>query len=423
MERRNFLSGAAAVVAGVGLAACGGGSSNSGPVAQSPSGSEPPPVDVAPPPAPPVVDPTPAEPQKLVTQLWSRHLQWVSTQAESQNGTDPYGVGIKIGEALLACGYAAVDLTVRADGHVLPQNVKTHLPDMLKGIRSTGAICDHIGVNFTPSIDPLNTSWIVAENVEEILAVANDNGIRKYRFNNANGTAVPGTTGTGLTVASFASNTFGDTMTALLDGVRANHERLAALNARYGNLCGVAHTHGGNIGTSVYDYEYAMRDIDPALIGINLAISHTAGAALGGGSNPAWELQMRRHMPRIKCTAVEDMRATVNATTGALSGTTIEPLPGTAGGGVINWTNFYGHLLRGGFSGAAESQIEYGIPNGNNGANISLNTAFWSDNANFVNGNLTPAMMIATMKNASTFIRERAAIAGWGKDGSNSQVI
>ena len=96
----------------------------------------------------------------------------------------------------------------------------------------------------------------------EILAVANDNGIRRYRFNNANGTAVTGTSGT-LTVASFADNTFGDTMSALLDGVRANHDRLAALNARDGNLCGVAHTHGGNIGTSVYDYEYAMRDIDP----------------------------------------------------------------------------------------------------------------------------------------------------------------
>jgi hypothetical protein len=410
------------MVAGVGLTACGGGGSNSGQVAQSPSGSAPPvdvtpvpPVDVATP-VPPV-EPTPSEPQKLVTQLWSRHLQWVSTQAESQNGTDPFGIGVKIGEALLACGYAAVDLTVRADGHVLPQNVKTHLPDMLKGIRSTGAICDHIGVNFTPLTDPLNTSWIVAENVEEILAVANDNGIRRYRFNNANGTAVPGTTGT-LTVASFANNTFGDTMTALLDGVRANHQRLAALNAKYGNLCGVAHTHGNNIGTSVYDYEYAMRDIDPNLIAINLAISHTAGAALGGTSNPAWELQMRRHMPRIKCTAVEDMRATVNATTGALSGTTIEPLPGTTGGGVINWNNFYGHLLRGGFSGAAESQIEYSIPNGNTGASISLNTAFWSDNANFVNRNLTPAMMIATMKNASTFIRERAAAAGWGLNGT-----
>jgi len=417
MERRNFLSGAAAVVAGVGLAACGGGGSDPAPVAQTPPPPAPPPVDVAP--APPPVAPAPAEPQKLVTQLWSRHLQWVSTQAEAQNGTDPFGIGVKVGEALLACGYAAVDLTVRADGHVLPQNVKTHLPDMLKGIRSTGAICDHIGVNFTPLADANNTSWIVAENVEEILAVANDNGIRKYRFNNANGTAVPGTAGT-LTVPSFASNTFGDTMSALLDGVRANHERLAALNAKYGNLCGVAHTHGNNIGTSVYDYEYAMRDIDPNLIAINLAISHTAGAALGGS---AWELQMRRHMPRIKCTAVEDMRATVNATTGALSGTTIEPLPGTSGGGVINWNNFYGHLLKGGYSGAAESQIEYSIPNGTTGASISLNTAFWSDNANFVNGNLARAMMIATMKNASTFIRERAAAAGWGADGSNSRIL
>ena len=421
MERRNFLSGAAALVAGAGLAACGGGGSDSGqstqlpPVSQVPPGSEPP-IDVSP--VTPI-EPTPEKPQQLVTQLWSRHLQWVTTQAEAQNGTDPYGTGIKIGEALLACGYAAVDLTVRADGHVLPQNVKTHLPDMLKGIRSTGAICDHIGVNFTPLTDPLNTSWIVAENVEEILAVAGANGIKKYRFNNANGTAVPGTSGT-LTVASFGANTFGDAMTALLDGVRANHQRLAALNAKYGNLCGVAHTHGGNIGTSVYDYEYAMRDIDPNLIAINLAISHTAGAALGG---TAWELQMRRHMPRIKCTAVEDMRATVNATTGALSGTTIEPLPGTTGGGVINWNNFYGHLLRGGYSGAAESQIEYGIPNGTTGANISLNTAFWSDNANFVNGNLKPAMMIATMKNASTFIRERAAAAGWGLPGSNTQIL
>ncbi|WP_169418879.1 hypothetical protein [Ramlibacter agri] len=356
-----------------------------------------------------------------MTQLWSRHLQWVSTQAEAQAGSDPYGIGVKIGEALLACGYAAVDLTVRADGHVLPQNVKTHLPDMLKGIRSTGAICDHIGVNFTPLTDPLNTSWLVAENVEEVLAVAGANGIKRYRFNNAGGTAVPGTTGT-LTLASFANNTFGDTMSALLDGVRVNHERLAALNAKYGNLCGVAHTHGSNIGTSVYDYDYAMRDIDPSLIAINLAISHTAGAALGGASNPAWELQMRRHMPRIKCTAVEDMKATVNASTGALSGTTIEPLPGTKGGGVINWDNFYGHLLRGGFSGAAESQIEYSIPDALGGT-ISLNTAFFSDNAAFTSGRLTPAMMTRTMKNASTFIRERAASAGWGKDGSNSSIL
>ena len=44
-----------------------------------------------------------------MTQLWSRHLQWVSTQAQAN--ADPYGVGVMVGEACLASGFAAVDLT------------------------------------------------------------------------------------------------------------------------------------------------------------------------------------------------------------------------------------------------------------------------------------------------------------------------
>ena len=98
MERRDFLAGAAALAA---LAAKD------------------------------VVDPAPASAQAvpsqtLVTQLWSRHLQWVGTQA--QQVADPYGTGVKVGEACRAAGFAAVDLTVRNDGHVHPSNVATHLP-------------------------------------------------------------------------------------------------------------------------------------------------------------------------------------------------------------------------------------------------------------------------------------------------------
>src|SRR6476646_8791600 len=73
--------------------------------------------------------------QTLVTQLWSRHLQWVSTQAQAN--ADPYGTGVKVGEACLASGFAAVDLTVRTDGHVQPTLVATNLQLMLAGIRST----------------------------------------------------------------------------------------------------------------------------------------------------------------------------------------------------------------------------------------------------------------------------------------------
>src|SRR5438045_5631672 len=137
--------------------------------------------------------------QKLVTQLWSRHLQWVSTQAQAN--ADPYGVGVMVGQACLASGFAAVDLTVRTDGHVQPTLVATNLPLMLNGIRSTGAICDEIGNNIAPPSDPTNTSWIASQFVHEILSVAGANGITKYRWNNAGG-------------ASFTNNTFGQTMTA-----------------------------------------------------------------------------------------------------------------------------------------------------------------------------------------------------------------
>jgi sugar phosphate isomerase/epimerase len=334
--------------------------------------------------------------QQLVTQLWSRHLQWVSTRAEAD--ADPLGTGIKVGEALLAAGYAAVDLTVRDDGHVRPPLVATNLPLMLSGIRSTGAICDHIGVNFGPPSDPANTAWIASQFVHEILSVAGANGIRKYRYNNA-----------GNTVPSFPANTFGEQMTTLLDGVRLNHRRLAAINAQYGGLCGVAHTHAGNIGTSVEPYVYSMQGIDPNLIGINLAIGHVASAAPG----TTWQTAIRRAMPYIKCTAVEDLVATVNATTGALSISRTQP-PGATGngGGVINWATFYSLLRLGGYSGAAESQIEYTIT-GANGTSVSLNSAFFSDNAQFVSGNLTPAIMIAAMRKDSDFIRQRAVAGGW----------
>jgi hypothetical protein len=59
------------------------------------------------------------------------------------------------------------------------------------------------------------------------------------------------------------ANTFGATMTALLDAS-------ACSIAAWRDQCpvrrpaGVAHTHGGNIGTTVEPYAYAMQGIDPS---------------------------------------------------------------------------------------------------------------------------------------------------------------
>jgi sugar phosphate isomerase/epimerase len=331
--------------------------------------------------------------QQLVTQLWSRHLQWVSTQAQAQS--DPYGVGVMTGEACLGSGFAAVDVTVRTDGQVLPQNVATVLPPMLQGIRSTGCICTEIGANIAPTSDATDTSWIASQFVNQIVSVAGANGIKKYRWYNSGG-------------PTFPPNTFGQTMTTQLDNFRINMRRLAAINAQAG-VCGVAETHSGNLGTSVYDILYAMEGIDPAQIGIDLAIGHTAAAAPG----VTWQLEMRRAMPYIGGTALQDLQGTINPTTGVLSTTTVATTGATgAGAGIINWVTFFQLLRLGGYSGCAEAQIEYSIT-GANGTSVSLNNAFFADNAQFTSGNLTPAIMIASMANEAAFYKQRALAAGW----------
>jgi len=347
-----------------------------------------------------VIFPTTASAQAAPTQvlmpsIWSRHVQWVRTAA--QTASDPYGTGVAIGEAILAGGYSAVDLTVRDGGHVAPAQVATNLPLMLQGIRSTGAVCTMIGTNFGPPSNGADTTWITSQFVNEILSVAGANGITKYRYNNA-----------GNTVPSFPANTFGATMTAQLDQVRLSHRRLAAINAQYGPMQGVAHTHGGNIGTMVEPYAYSMQGISPSLIGINFAMDHVAPAAPGG-----WQILLRRWMPYVGNVCVEDLAATVNATTGALSIGNVRP-PGATGlgGGVINWANFYQLLLLGGYSGFSESQLEYSIVGGT-GTSVSLNNADFADSANFTSGRLTPEIMLGEFKVNSDFIRARAIAGGW----------
>ncbi len=368
MERRSFISGAAAAVA------------------TALTAKE-------------VILPTTASAQTagqvLMPSIWSRHVQWVRTRAETDS--DPYGTGVAVGEAIRGGGYTAVDLTVRDDGHVRPPLVATNLPLMLQGIRSTGAVCTMIGVNFGPPADAANTAWIASQFVHEILSVAGANGITKYRYNNA-----------GNTVPSFPANTFGAQMTAYLDQVRASHRRLAAINAQYGGMQGVAHTHAGNIGTTVEPYAYSMQGISPSLIGINFAMDHVAPAAPGG-----WQILLRRWMPYIGNVCVEDLAATVNATTGALSISNVRP-PGATGtgGGVVNWANFYQLLLLGGYSGFSESQLEYSIIGGT-GTSVSLNNADFADSANFTSGRLTPEIMLGEFKVNSDFIRARALAGGW----------
>lgn len=381
MQRRKFL----------GTAAIGGGAfAMKELVATSPARA-----------APPAAVP----PAHLQWQLWSRHLQWVSTQA--QTAADPHGVGVLVGQYALASGYSAVGLTVRNGGHVAPAQVATHLPLMLQGVRSTGCLCNHIGTDVNPPTDPADTGWIASQGVHEVLSVAAAHGIERYRCANR----------------SFANNTFGADMHAQLEGLRINYQRLAEINDLY-RLNALYHTQT-SLGVTVWEFVRVLqgpmqarsdvgssqngsqwigsKPIDPQRVGVNFAIGHVGREMPLAG----WQTALRYALPHVRGVALHAPQINRNPITGRLQNTVVP-----AAQSHLDFTTFFRLLLQGSYNGASEVQIEHSIV-GANGTTVSLNNAFFADNAQFLSGNLTPAIMVAQMKQEVDFYKSKALEAGW----------
>jgi hypothetical protein len=317
--------------------------------------------------------------------IFSRHLQWVSTAAQA--ASDPYGTGVLIGQSALAADFSAVDLTVRSQGHVEPTLVATNLPLMLNGIRSTGCICDQITTGINPTTNPSDTAWISSQLVNQIVSTAAANGIKRYRIG----------------AVAYSNNTFGTAMQSQLDGLRLNMRRLAQINAANGGITAIYHTFNNDIGTVIWDLLYVFSGMDPNLLGINYAQGHI----VTDGPQSLWSINLRYGMPYIKGLALQDVIWTQDPVTKRWSSPTV-----VAGTGMTNYLQFFQLLLAGGYNGPADLQIEFTIV-GANGISVSLNNTFFADNSQFTSGNLTPAIMIANLKNDVDYYKTQATAAGW----------
>ena len=335
-------------------------------------------------------DDTPAgpPPSHITWSIFSRHLQWLTTQAYA--ASNPYDTGVQVGEAALKMGFAATNLTVRSGGHVEPTLVGTNLPLMLKGIRSTGCICDEITTGIVPSVDP-TVDWIGTQLVEQILSTASHNGIHLYRFGaDAYNTAV-------------TPPLFGDVMLQQLAALRVQMQRLNRLNAIYRRMRGVYHTFNNDVGTAIWDLmDHVYRGEDTGLLGFNYAIGHI----VTDGPQSLWSIDLRRGMPRLWGTALQDVIWT-QGSNGQWSSPTV-----VAGTGMVQWKTFFQLLLQGNYNGPGDLQIEYSIV-GANGQSVSLNNAFFADNAQFSSGNLTPAIMLTTIGHEVAYYKTQAIAAGW----------
>lgn len=327
----------------------------------------------------------------LTWSVYGRHLQWVATREQAQS--DPYGVGVRLGEAAAEAGFDRVDLTVREGGLVEPDRVGTHLPAMLNGVRASGMQCDRITSAITPPVlrptDAVGGGWWQDQNVEPILRTAAAHGILWCRI---------GTT-------SFEPKGFGDDFVKQLNGMRSNAAQLAQLAQAIG-ITLIYHTWNRpgrlDVSTAVWDIVEVFRDLGPH-IGLNFDIGHV----VADGPQSLWRINMRRAMPWIRALSLTDVKWERNAT-----GQWKVSYPPAGEDGMVPWSEFFALAHEGGFAGQASLQLEF-TTTGALGQPLDLNAAFWADHPQFLSGNATRTHVLACFSQQLRYFKTQAAASGW----------
>ncbi len=252
--------------------------------------------------------PLAAAPAPLKVCVFSKHFQWTTIQETA-------GIAAKL-------GFDGVDLTVRKGGHVLPERVAEDLPKALETIRKEGSQLTMITADI---LDP------ATPHAEEIVKTMKSIGLQHYRwggFKLVDNKPIP----------------------AQLEVCKQKSKALADLNKQYG-VCAMYHTHSGfnQIGASIWDLWYFLKDLDTKYVGVNYDIGHaTVEGGYGGWINSA-----NLTAPMMRGVALKDFKWGKNA-----KGAWI-PEWCAAGQGMVNYPKFFSMLKTNGFQGPLQMHYEY----------------------------------------------------------------
>lgn len=193
--------------------------------------------------------------------IFSKHLQFLDYKTT--------------GEMVAEMGFSGVDLTVRPDGHVLPENVKTDLPLAVAAIKKSGVNCNMI----TTSIESVSNQLDV-----DILESASASKITYYRTN----------------WFKFKDDlSMEDSLLFYQEEIR----KLGELNKKLG-LIGCYQNHAGiSVGASYWEVKKILETVDPKYFGAQYDIRH---AMVEGGNS--WKNGLRLLHDNIKVIVLKDHR-------------------------------------------------------------------------------------------------------------------
>ncbi len=171
-------------------------------------------------------------------------------------------------------GFDGIDLTVRPDGHVLPEKVETDLPKAVQAAK-----------NANIEIPMMVTSILQADALSErVLKTASLQKIAHYRM------------------GWYHLEMQKDIMAQV--GVFAQQMKdLAVLNKKF-TISGEYQNHGGQyLGAAVWDLQPIFKNINSPLLGCQYDVNH---ATAESGAN--WEIGFRLIAPYIKSIAIKDFK-------------------------------------------------------------------------------------------------------------------
>jgi sugar phosphate isomerase/epimerase len=227
-----------------------------------------------------------------------------------------------LGRAVRDAGFDGVDLTVRANGHVLPERAADDLPRALEAIRKNGVTVPMITTELTSAGQP---------GAKSLLQAAARSGVRYFKA--------------GYWRYSNAADVRAQ--------VAAAGEALAGL-AALARDCGVEmgfHNHAGYLGAALWDIAPAIDRLDAKWAGYYYDPRHAV--AEGGGG--AWKAATHLVAPRLKMVAVKDFFWQKGP-----QGWRIENCP--LGEGQVDWTWIGSALRDARFAGPISVHLEYEIP-------------------------------------------------------------
>lgn len=191
--------------------------------------------------------------------VFSKHLQFLDYE--------------EMAETAKEIGFDGVDLTVRAGGHVLPENVEKDLPRAVKAIEKAGL---KIPMMATDVNDPDNHL------TRPVLKTAAEHGIKHYRM-------------------GYLSYDFDKGIEETLKDYLPAIKKLVSINKEYGIVGNYQNHDGTNVGAPIWDLWYLMKDHRPEWIGCQFDIRH---ATVEGGHS--WPVDLQLIAPYIQTLVVKD---------------------------------------------------------------------------------------------------------------------